>query len=932
MVRALDEAMSQLTRLAIQEKLMVITKRQFQHDIKTMFSLVDKLIAERRAHGHVGAEDLLARMLGSKDPDTGEALDDENIRYQIITFLIAGHETTSGLLSFALYFLLKHPQQLRKAYEEVDRVLADGAVPTYKQVLELKYIRMILSESLRLWPTAPAFSLYAKEDTLLAGKYPLKRGESVNVMIPKLHRDTAVWGDDADEFRPERFEDPAAIPHHAYKPFGNGQRACIGQQFALHEATLVLGMVLKYFDIIDHTNYRLKVKETLTLKPESFTMRVRPRHEVPLGFGGGGVGHAAAGAAVAAGAAALRGGTVAAGAAASGGAVERERAMRGGAVAGAVANGDAAVQERATADGSMGAIVGAGNVSLLVLYGSNLGTAEGIARELADTARLHGVRSEVAPLDDRIGRLPKEGAVFIVTASYNGKPPSNAKGFVQWLEGARAGELQGVRYAVFGCGDRNWASTYQDVPRFIDEQLAAKGATRLTARGEGDASGDPERQLEEWRGRLWADAMSAFGLKFDGNADKERGTLTVQFASGSAGSPLAESYEAVHAAVTANRELQSSGSGRSTRHIEVKLPQELSYQEGDHLGVLPSNRKQLVDRVLQRFGLNGSDYLILRASGSSANHLPLGRPVSLHDLLSLSVELQEAATRAQLRELASLTICPPHKREIEALLEEEMYKEQVLKKRLSMLDILERYEACEMPFARFLEMLPPLKARYYSISSSPLAQPGTASITVGVVQGPAWSGCGDYRGVASGYLADREAGENIMMFIRTPESGFQLPERTETPLIMVGPGTGVAPFRGFLQARRVMREQGRRLGEAHLFFGCRNDDDFIYREELEQFHAAGVVTLHTAFSRKEGIPKTYVQHLMRQQMPELIGLLEAGGKLYVCGDGAKMAPDVEATLLEGYRAVRGVSGEEARKWLGGLQAAGRYAKDVWAGG
>jgi cytochrome P450/NADPH-cytochrome P450 reductase len=300
-------------------------------------------------------------------------------------------------------------------------------------------------------------------------------------------------------------------------------------------------------------------------------------------------------------------------------------------------------------------------------------------------------------------------------------------------------------------------------------------------------------------------------------------------------------------------------------------------------------------------------------------------------LLSLSVELQEAATRAQLRELASLTICPPHKREIEALLEEETYKELVLKKRLSMLDILERYAACEMPFARFLELLPPLKARYYSISSSPLVEPRTASITVGVVQGPAWSGLGEYRGVASGYLAEREAGQNILMFIRTPESGFQLPERAETPIIMVGPGTGVAPFRGFLQARRVMREQGEKLGEAHLFFGCRNDDDFIYREELERFHAEGIVTLHTAFSRKEGVSKTYVQHLMRQRLPDLLRLLDAGGKLYLCGDGAKMAPDVEATLLEGFREERGVNVEEARKWLGALQASGRYAKDVWAG-
>lgn len=391
MVRALNEAMNQLQRLGLQDKMMILTKRQYKHDIQTMFSLVDKIIAERKAHGEEDGKDLLAHMLTGKDPETGEPLDDENIRYQIITFLIAGHETTSGLLSFAMYYLLKNPEKLQKAYEEVDRVLTEP-VPTYTQVRELKYIRMILNEALRLWPTAPAFSLYAKEDTLLAGKYPLKKGDSVNVLIPKLHRDTSVWGDNVDEFCPERFEDPSRIPDHAYKPFGNGQRACIGQQFALQEATLVLGMVLKYFEIIDHTNYQLKVKETLTLKPEGFTIRVRLR------------------------------------------------AGQGGFTISAVGNeapvGKPAVQTAAPT-------VEAHNTPLLVLYGSNLGTAEGIARELADTARYQGFRSEVAPLNERVGKLPKEGVVFIVSASYNGKPPSNAREFVQWLEGADPGAFEG---------------------------------------------------------------------------------------------------------------------------------------------------------------------------------------------------------------------------------------------------------------------------------------------------------------------------------------------------------------------------------------------------------------------------------------------------------------------------------------------------------
>ncbi|MFL6979008.1 bifunctional P-450/NADPH--P450 reductase [Bacillus inaquosorum] len=882
MVRALDEAMHQMQRLDFQDKLMVRTKRQFHHDIQTMFSLVDSIIAERRSNGDQDEKDLLARMLNVEDPETGEKLDDENIRFQIITFLIAGHETTSGLLSFAIYYLLKHPDKLKKAYEEVDRVLTDAA-PTYKQVLELTYIRMILNESLRLWPTAPAFSLYPKEDTVIGGKYPITTKDRISVLIPQLHRDRDAWGADAEEFRPERFEHQDQVPHHAYKPFGNGQRACIGMQFALHEATLVLGMVLKYFTLIDHENYELDIKQTLTLKPGDFRIRVQTRNQEAI--------HADVPAA--------------------------EKA--------------APDEQKEKTETKGASVIGLNNRPLLVLYGSDTGTAEGVARELADTASLHGVRTEVAPLNDQIGKLPQEGAVVIVTSSYNGKPPSNAGQFVQWLQEIKPGELEGVHYAVFGCGDHNWASTYQYVPRFIDEQLAEKGATRFSKRGEGDVSGDFEGQLDEWKKSMWADAIKAFGLELNENADKERSTLSLQFVRELGESPLARSYEAAHASIAENRELQSANSDRSTRHIEIALPPDVEYREGDHLGVLPRNSQTNVSRILHRFGLKGTDQVTLSASGRSAGHLPLGRPVSLQDLLSYSVEVQEAATRAQIRELAAFTVCPPHKRELEDLTAEGVYQEQILKKRISMLDLLEKYEACDMPFERFLELLRPLKPRYYSISSSPRVNPEQASITVGVVRGPAWSGRGEYRGVASNYLAERKAGDDVVMFVRTPESRFQLPEDPETPIIMVGPGTGVAPFRGFLQARAALKREGKTLGEAHLYFGCRNDRDFIYREELEQFEKDGIVTVHTAFSRKEGMPKTYVQHLMSDHAETLISILDRGGRLYVCGDGSKMAPDVEAALQKAYQSVHGTSEQEAQNWLKHLQDTGIYAKDVWSG-
>ncbi|MGM0854928.1 MAG: bifunctional cytochrome P450/NADPH--P450 reductase [Bacillota bacterium] len=876
MVRAMDEAMSQTQRLGVQDKLMVKSKKQFKEDIQYMFTLVDELITERKQNGDQGEDDLLSHMLKGTDPETGEVLDDENIRYQIITFLIAGHETTSGLLSFAIYFLMNNPEKLKKAQQEVDEVLGDD-VPDYKQVKKLKYIRMVLNEALRLWPTAPAFSVYAKEDTTLNGQYNVNKDDVFTLIIPELHRDPSVWGNDVESFIPERFEDPSSIPYHAYKPFGNGQRACIGQQFALHEATLVLGMVLQHFDLIDHKEYQLDVKETLTLKPNGLTMRVSPRKPI-ISF--------------------------------TAAPSEEVKSKK--------------IETQASVKSSHG-------TPLLILYGSNMGTAEGIARDLAETGRQQGFITEVAPLNDYTGGLPTEGAVLIVSASYNGNPPDNADAFVSWLKETAEGTLNDVRYAVFGCGDHNWATTYQRIPTFIDEQMEQKGAHRLSKTGHGDASDDFEGDYEKWSDALWPNLAKELNIELHQNG-QESSSITMNFVSDVSDTPLARTHHAFTSVVSRNIELQHVGSRRNTRHIELTLPEGVDYQEGDHLGVLPRNPSALVERVLSRFNLNGEDYVQLTGDPGKAVHLPTEKSVNLKELLSNYVEFQEPASRSQIRALAAHTVCPPHVMELEELLEDETYKREILGKRITMLDLVEKYLACEIPFEGFLLLLPALKARYYSISSSPLYKEGKASITVSVVRGEAWSGNGEYKGIASNYLAERSEGDKIACFISTPQSNFQLPEQVETPIVMIGPGTGIAPFRGFIQARRILKEKGETLGVAHLYFGCRNPQhDFLYQEELEKAEQEGIVTLHTAFSRCPGKEKTYVQHRLAENAEVILPLLKDGGRLYICGDGGKMAPEVEHTLVESYMHFYQTTREEATAWLGSLEEDGRYAKDVWAG-
>ncbi|MFD7131193.1 cytochrome P450 [Streptomyces sp. NPDC059894] len=249
--------------------------RRNEADRACLDRTVDDLVRARRAGGR-GEGDLLDRMLETAHPDTGERLSAENVRRQVITFLVAGHETTSGALSFALHYLSRHPDVAARARAEVDRVWGDTAAPGYDQVARLRYVRRVLDESLRLWPTAPAFAREAREDTVLAGEHPMLRGAWALVLTPMLHRDPEVWGDDAERFDPDRFEAGAvrARPPHTYKPFGTGARACIGRQFALHEATLVLGLLLRRYDLRPDPDYRLRVTERLTLMPDG--LRLRP--------------------------------------------------------------------------------------------------------------------------------------------------------------------------------------------------------------------------------------------------------------------------------------------------------------------------------------------------------------------------------------------------------------------------------------------------------------------------------------------------------------------------------------------------------------------------------------------------------------------------------------------------------------------------------
>ncbi|OBG29682.1 cytochrome P450 [Mycobacterium sp. 852002-51057_SCH5723018] len=280
MMRTLRYApLSTFQALAPVRRVVVGSARQHRGDLATMQRIVDEVIAARRDDKE--EPDLLGLMLRSAHPETGRRLDEVNIRQQVITFMIAGHETTSGALSFALYYLIRDPQALARAQAEVDALWgqASDPEPAFTDIPKLRYVRAALDEALRLWPTAPAYLRAARTDTVLGGRYRMNRGDWAMVLLPLLHRDPSVWHD-PDRFDPDRFApgQAKARPAHAYKPFGTGQRACIGRQFALHEAVLALGLLLHRYDLSTPDDYRLQITESLTLKPRGFYLVPRRRH------------------------------------------------------------------------------------------------------------------------------------------------------------------------------------------------------------------------------------------------------------------------------------------------------------------------------------------------------------------------------------------------------------------------------------------------------------------------------------------------------------------------------------------------------------------------------------------------------------------------------------------------------------------------------
>lgn len=594
------------------------------------------------------------------------------------------------------------------------------------------------------------------------------------------------------------------------------------------------------------------------------------------------------------------------------------------------------------------------NGSIDIYFGSNTGTCENYSHRLSNNSKNLGFNTTVRPLDDLASKgFKKDRLNLIVTSTYNGQPPDNAKKFAEYCKQLDYDSLSEIKVAIIGIGNSNWKS-FQAFPTYIENELCSAGAEILCKRGVADEEADMQGDVRSWvDSEFWPCVFKLVGL--DPNTkraartemDFNKGRFAV-IDSTEMGRDDFRSPDNELVTVVSTRELQSPDSGRSTQHIEFCLPKAMDYETGDHLAVFPENDPQLV----LRFGSLIREHDLGRVVvvntqnknagvAESTSHLPLGIPTKVSDLLGKHLDLQAPVTPSFLSAAAAGATDPKQREVLEGMLNSASNGGEY--QHLRPVQILTAFSSVNMTLDQVLSTIASMKKRYYSISSSPLysKEARTVSITVGLVEGmftlPA-SGTSNetieqqpmppeaYRGVSSGYLADLRPGQLAEVSVVKNER-FRLPKCPRTPVIMIGPGTGVAPFRGFLQELNTQQEQHRR--EAMLFFGCRNKKDYLYRSELE---SSSSVELHVAFSRPIASDNSqYVQDLMWECRDRVWELMEKGACIYVCGDGRHMAKDVDKALCQIAMAASNstMNETEAVAFLEELQKNGKYLQDVW---
>ena len=532
-------------------------------------------------------------------------------------------------------------------------------------------------------------------------------------------------------------------------------------------------------------------------------------------------------------------------------------------------------------------------VPLTILFGSQTGTAERLAKRSAKEAGKRGFAATVLDMAQTdLAKLSSEKNILVIVSTYGeGEPPDNAKSLLSALKKDTTPSLAGLRFSVCSLGDRNYTHFCQCGKDF-DALLEKHGAHRLFLRTDCDVEYDAT--FTKWL----AAALASFG---NGTVSTDA-TISAQVATEPEEPESKYSKTSPFPALLLTaRKLNGDGSSKEVRHIELSLEgADLSYEAGDALGVVPQNCTELVDDVLATLGCDGEE--AVNAPDGTASSLRHALTVH-YDLGKPTPELVEAfSQRTHGIGVTTVAVAPHH-----------------------VIDVLLAYPETKFTPIAFVGLLKKLQPRLYSISSSPKAHPAQVHLTVGAVRYESANRA--RKGVCSTFLADRNTpGESHVGVYIHRNKAFRPPTKSDAPMIMVGPGTGIAPFRAFLEERQATGAKGKNW----LFFGDqRASTDFLYREQLEEMLRSGTLTrLDTAFSRDQS-EKIYVQNRMLENAAELYAWLEAGACFYVCGDASRMAKDVDAALHRVIETAGGKTAEQAAKYVEALRVAKRYQRDVY---
>jgi cytochrome P450 / NADPH-cytochrome P450 reductase len=899
--------------------------KRYRGQNEELFGVADALVRARMHTKPLGEQtDLLSRLVSTPDPETGELLDAETIRDQVLMHLSNGFNGPSITGAWLAYVLATRPDVEEKVLAEVDSIT--GGDPDYdlqyEDLMALPYTTQVIKETLRVYPPMPVTIRRCLADGLL-GRYRVRRGDIILVGTLAAQRDPRYWGPAPDEFDPEQFAPEKVVdrPRHAFIPFSIGKRQCMAQEVTFMMLRVVLFEICK--------RYRLRLAPGATVTKNTI-VTTKPA-SVPI----------------------VR--------------VPREPAVRRA----PATSREVVAPVPATAARDWGEPLEVPEDSayrrLVIAYGSNFGACKELAERFAERSRFYGYQDDVLTLNELAESPPRTEPWLLVlmTSTYTSNPPSNAAAFKAALEHAEPGAetWRNCKYVVWGLGNSQW-NAFLAFPRYVQARLAELGAEPVADFAHGDV-GSPvwEKVHAEWNGSVWpvlhelsgarptaaaasrvaaeneaakrlsgADSNTAMAMSLGGGDNAPRVLLVPKILTNAVGA------ETLEVRARACRELQAGESPKRTRHLELGLPEGVEYQAGDHLGVCPKNNEDDVERLAQRLGA-ALEGLFMVPKTLNVRAVPKGVVLQVRNVLTNLVDIAGRPT-VPLLELLLEKVSDPEDRprlaEIKEVLETPGGPDSPLRAAIDagaydVLRLLEAFPSARLNIFDFLQVAQPLRPRYYSPSSSPGVHGEVVHLTVGLEAVPV----PDlpervFRGMSAHYLHALHEGARLNVFLEGAD-GFHLQDDVSKPMIFVSAGTGFAPMRAFLWERLALKRQGVALAEAALFNGIRSQTiDYIYRDEIEMFAAEGVLDhVHVATSRELPDRRVYVQDRLREEGALVWRLMEEGGYVYVCGS-QPMREGVRDAFVDIAGEYGKMPREHAEAFVEELEvSAKRYRPDLW---